>query len=290
MKQNQNQFSGKDIDKSMALRLPAGSTFNSIDTGKTYVIGEKNNLIQSGLGNPPTIEEIGILNDRTVGLQLDVSKENIVGTGFTSDLYGINSIAIGKSVTRVVNINAVRAQAEHVGTGQTYFITGVTGRGVHNGSGTSDAVYGSFAEAKVIGTGTGSHNYVVGNNVVSKVDNPNANVNQLQGQHVAVKLDDGTVNQNLIVQLLDVDSTGGTITGDLSYLRIQNDTIAASVGGTARSIYSLSTLPSEFAGSIKAASLIDTGVTEHANNAAAITAGLATGTHYRTGDALKIVH
>lgn len=289
MKQNQNQFSGKDIDKSMALRLPAGSTFNSTDTGNTYVIGEKNNLIQSGLGSPPTIGEIGILNDRTVGLQIDVSKENIVGTGFTSDLYGINSVATGKSITRVVNINAIRAQSEHVGSGQTYFITGVTSRGVHNGSGTSDAVYGSFAEAKVIGIGPGSHNYVVGNNVVSKIDNPNANVNQLQGQHVAVKIDDGTVNQNVIVQLLDIDSSGGTVSGDLSYLRIQNDSVPTVVG-TARAIYSLSTLPSEFAGSVQAGGLINTGVTEHADNAAAITAGLAVGTHYRTADDLKIVH
>lgn len=31
-------------------------------------------------------------------------------------------------------------------------------------------------------------------------------------------------------------------------------------------------------------------VTEHADNAAAITAGLAVGTRYRTGDFLKIVH
>jgi hypothetical protein len=62
-----------------------------------------------------------------------------------------------------------------------------------------------------------------------------------------------------------------------------------SVGGTARAINSLSVLPSEFGGSIKAAGLINSAVTEHADNAAAVTAGLAIGTHYRTGDLLKIV-
>jgi hypothetical protein len=31
-------------------------------------------------------------------------------------------------------------------------------------------------------------------------------------------------------------------------------------------------------------------ISEYADNAAAVTAGLAVGTHYRTGDTLKIVH
>jgi hypothetical protein len=56
-----------------------------------------------------------------------------------------------------------------------------------------------------------------------------------------------------------------------------NTYVSAAVGGT-------------FGGDITAAGLINSAVTEHADNAAAVSAGLATGTHYRTGDLLKIVH
>jgi len=90
--------------------------------------------------------------------------------------------------------------------------------------------------------------------------------------------------------ILDLDHTGGDISGDFEYLRIQNDSFDSPVGGTARAINSLSVLPSEFGGSIQANSFIDTGVQEFTDNAAAIAGGLAIGTHYRTGDLLKIVH
>ena len=50
---------------------------------------------------------------------------------------------------------------------------------------------------------------------------------------------------------MDFDYTAGTVTGDFSYLQIQNDNTSA-VQGTARAINSLSTLPSVFAGDLSA--------------------------------------
>jgi len=41
---------------------------------------------------------------------------------------------------------------------------------------------------------------------------------------------------------------------------------------------------------MQSAGMNNSTITEHADNAAAIAAGLTAGTHYRTGDLLKIVH
>jgi hypothetical protein len=70
--------------------------------------------------------------------------------------------------------------------------------------------------------------------------------------------------------------SGGTITGGASGLSL-------AAGGTNQNI----TLTPSGSGSVITAI---GSVTEHADNAAAVTAGLAVGTLYRTGDAVKIVH
>lgn len=231
-----------------------------------------------------------VFNNETRGLDIDVTKKNTDGSGFASNVYGSKVYSKGDSTETIVNVTGNWTKAEHLGSGTTYYISGGVNRAYHSGSGDSSAISGIFVEGKVGGVGVGSHLYVVGSNNTAKLDNPNATVQYLQGQHCTVDLSDGEVTDNLMALILDIDNTGGTISGDLEYLRIQNDTLASSVGGTARAINSLSVLPSEFGGSIKANSFIDTGVQEFADNAAAIAAGLTVGTHYRTGDLLKIVH
>ena len=236
------------------------------------------------------LDDTNVDNDSTVGINLDVNKENTSGAGFASNINGIKAYTKGNSSETIVNVAAVWGKAEHIGTGLTYYITGGTNRAYHSGSGNSSSISATFSEAKVGGTGSGDHGYVIGVNSIAYLDNPNATVDFLQGQHCTVKLNDGEVTDNVMSLILDLDHTGGTISGDFEYLRIQNDTLDSAVGGTARAINSLSVLPSEFGGSIQAAGLINSAISEHADNAAAITAGLATGTHYRTGDLLKIVH
>ena len=232
-----------------------------------------------------------VQNNSTVGVNVDVTKENIDGSGFASNVYGSKSYAKGNSSETIVNIGGTWSKAEQIGSGQTYYITGNTSRGYHNGSGNSTSVTATFSKAKIEGTGAGAHTYLIGQNNKAELDNANATVQFLQGMHCTVKLVDGEVTDNMTALLLDSDYTGsGTISGDFEYLSIMEDVALPSVGGTARAINSLTSLPSEFAGSIKAAGLNDSAVTEHADNAAAIAAGLTTGTHYRTGDLLKIVH
>lgn len=208
-----------------------------------------------GIGLTPVnyidMDVTNVANDSTVGINLDINKENTSGAGFTSNVNGIKAYSKGNSSETIVNIAGVWGKAEHIGTGRTYYITGGTNRGYHSGTGDSNAISGTFSEGKVGGTGAGNHEYVVGINSIAKLDNANADVQYLQGQHCTVQLNAGEVTDNAMCLILDLDHTGGTISGDFEYLRIQNDTLDSAVGGTARAINSLSTHPSEFGGSIQ---------------------------------------
>ena len=231
-----------------------------------------------------------VFNNETRGLDIDVTKKNTDGSGFASNVYGSKIYSKGDSTETIVNTVGNWAKAEHIGSGTNYFIYGSIERGYHTGAGNSTTVAGALNEAKISGDGVGIHQYAIGNNQKAVLDNPNATLRFLQGAHCTTELSDGEVTDNVMALILDLDHTGGTISGDFEYLRIQNDTFSTPVGGTARAINSLSVLPSEFGGTIQATNFISTAVLEFADNAAAIAGGLTVGTHYRTGDLLKIVH
>ena len=282
MKQTQNQFYGKIKD---ITRIPSGSTFLDTDTGKTYYSG--------GISHEQVNSDINkthVENDFSIGFNSINTKKNTDGTGWKSSVYSANFNSIADSTELINNLVGSKSLAEHIGSGQSYFIVGAENRAYHTGSGNTGGMYGANIATRVQGDGAGDHGYVIGANVESKLDNPNATVDYLQGMHLSVKVSDGEVTGNVMALILDLDNAGGAISGDFEYLRIQNDTFTSVVGGTSRAINSLSVLPSEFGGSIQAAGLINSAVTEHADNAAAVVAGLAIGTQYRTGDLLKIVH
>ena len=280
MKQTQNQFYGKLKD---ITPIPEGSTFLDTKTGKLYYSKDGIEQINSD------INKTHVKNDFTIGFNSIHRKENTDGAGWKSSVYAANFNAIADSTEQINNVVASRSLAEHVGSGTSYFIVGAENRAYHSGSGNTGGMYAANINTRITGTGIGDHGYVIAANVETRLDNTNATVDFLQGTHVSIQLLDGEVTDTLSIQVMDFDYTAGTISGDFEYLRIQNDTMPA-VAGVARAINSLSVLPSVFGGSITAGGLVDTAIAEHADNAAAIAAGLAIGTHYRTGDDLKIVH
>jgi len=146
------------------------------------------------------------------------------------------------------------AKGEFEGTGG--FTTTTIGgylEGRYDGSGTNGAtatVYGSYNLARSTSVANGTIDYHIGTISVSKIEGANTTVNNLQGVHSTVELTNGTAG-DVIVQILDFDTTGGgTVTGDLSYLQIQNDTMPT-VAGTKRAINSKSVLPSLFTGQVE---------------------------------------
>ena len=93
-----------------------------------------------------------------------------------------------------------------------------------------------------------------------------------------------TVNNGTIVHL-DTDEEWG--------YKLNYEEGLSFTDGTGNNTGRTTILPGQayFEGAVEIAGALNVGATaEHANNAAAIAAGLIVGTHYRTGDVLKIVH
>ena len=145
------------------------------------------------------------------------------------------------------------AKGEFEGTaGFTGFVIGGNLEGRYDGTGTNGAnatVYGSYNLARATTAANGTVSYMIGANNLAKLEGANVTATNLQGTHSTVELSNGTAG-DVIVQILDFDGTGGTVTGDLSYLQIQNDTMPT-VAGTSRAIKSLSVLPSLFTGQVE---------------------------------------
>ena len=145
------------------------------------------------------------------------------------------------------------AKGEFEGTGGfTGFAIGGNLEGRYDGTGTNGAnasVYGSFSSARATSAANGTISYMIGANNTAKIESANVTAANLQGAHTGVNLTNGTAG-DVIVQILDFDGTGGTVTGDLSYLQIQNDTMPT-VAGTKRAINSKSVLPSLFTGQVE---------------------------------------
>jgi len=179
---------------------------------------------------------------------------------------------------------AMYGDSTSTGSNEAGYNYGSYSRGRMSGSNGFDGViYGAYNEAKYDGsdpngnnaswssaygtqsivkiTGTGDLGYVIGDNISAQIDNANADVEFLQGQHTTIDFKNGHVSGSAAVMMLDADATNGTIDGDIAYLQIQNDSLPTPTSGTARAINSDSTLPSKFDGLIESTSFVKTGGT-----------------------------
>lgn len=190
---------------------------------------------------------------------VDVSRENI-SDDITSEVYGLVSRVVNNSSFENKGIIGSNLVGRHSGSGDIEYVYGSITTADYDGSGNVDFIIPDSQRAEISGIGTGTIDYVKGQSSLASIDNPNINVNNLQGSHISVELNEGTVSESQVL-LLDFDyngTGGGNITGDLAYLRIQNDTLPT-VTGDSYAIQSLSTLPSLFTGDITAANFIGGG-------------------------------
>jgi hypothetical protein len=208
-------------------------------------------------GSIATIKSTSTSTGTSVNTWIDVNRtHSSTATGAT---YGgvVRVVSNSSSLDGgVVGINPVGRQS---GSGGAEYIYGSLNTAEQTGSGDVDFIIASSAKAKSSGNGVATIDYVRGFSLTALQDNASSTVNYLQGAHMTAQLDAGSVG-DVEVALLDFDQAGGAITGDLSYLRIQNDTIS-NISGTARAIWSLSTLPSKFAGLLESTSFVKTGGT-----------------------------
>jgi hypothetical protein len=247
--------------------------FTGTNTVGSSIITQSASNIGIGTSNPTA--KLSVNGKATVS-ELEIGGASIAGSQFTSlavktsagtevntwidmtatptsnatgDAYGavIRAIGSGSNTDKgLIGINPVGRQS---GTGGAEYAYGVLATGEQTGSGNIDFISGVDARASSSGNGTATTDYIRGVNADAKVNNANATVDYLQGIHAAANLVNGTVGE-VNVNLLDWDYTAGSVTGDLSYIRIQNDNYSG-VAGTARAIHSLAALPSLFSGTVE---------------------------------------
>ena len=236
-------------------------------------------------------------NDITDGISIDLTKTSS-GLGYSTRTRGINIEVENSGTAETYSTTGVKSLSKYSGAGNAYFLSGIISTTTNEGSGDLSAFYGMYTTLNSNGTGVQDVDYMIGNTIAMNFNNPNLDVNRVGCINAQLFFKAATtINTEAYVMLLDTDFVGVTgtdvtVNGDFSYLFIKPHTAAGvpTVTGTARAINSESTLPSVFAGSVGSAGMNNSAIAEHADNAAAITAGLSVGTHYRTGDLLKIVH
>ena len=199
------------------------------------------------------IEKTDTVYDIARGVHIDYTKDHTNTTGWGASLFGVRSSVYNDGVGKLTDLQAGRFSSEHIGTGVSYYLLGSQSKGTHNGSGNTGVIWGAFNAGQVFGTGTGTHPYVIGTNQKAELNNANATVGNMAGIVSGAKTTAGTVTGRIDGAWIELDcNQGAATTVDANVLYLYSDVGNLTVSGTARSIYSNSTLPSLFLGSIQA--------------------------------------
>lgn len=196
-----------------------------------------------------TIKRTGAASNLNIGQFIDL---NITDGGSRSS-YGEVIRVVNNSTNPITDgIIGLNTIARHSGSEDIGFIYSHLSESEYIGGGDVNFIVPSPSTLKINGTGSGTINFARASNNSVIVDNPNIIVNNLQGGHPNITLNNGTVGE-AIGTVIDIDynpSGNSTVTGDLMYLRIQNDLLPP-VAGNSYSIRSFALLPSEFDGVIR---------------------------------------
>lgn len=221
--------------------------------------------------------------DETIGIKNKAANAN-TNAAINANVYGITSDATSsQTVGSAGNTQAIRLVARHEGVSSVAFVVGSNAKATitNGGSPTSGNVYGNYATAEAIGTNISNSKYNIGSFVTAKIDNPSHAAINFIGAYVDLNPSQGTAQDMVVLQVNNQGtppSNGFDLTGDLTYLKITQGTMA-SVGGTARAIHSEVTLPSLLLGSLESTGFIKTGgaATEFLMADGTVTTGAFTG-------------
>lgn len=264
----------------------AGNTISISDGNSIDVYDQTLNTTDDVEFNDVTADKIYLDPDSTSGFQIGktltayasdatatgnqagiwnqvVSTPTSTGSAYIS---GLVNMAKYEGTNIVGSMSASDNYSRYMGSGgMTGGLYGTTGQASYRGTdansnnGANVTVQGVYGLAEAQSGATGDIEYMIGANVSSKLDASGVDVEYLQGAHITTAISNGEVTGDVTVAILDMDQTGGTISGGFEYLRIQNDSVTST--GTARAINSLSTLPSRFSGEMEATSFVKTGGT-----------------------------
>jgi hypothetical protein len=269
MKQTQNQFYGKDNEKSGIDNLANGTIFVATDTNRVYVAGqagmEEAGMSSSGASFKGLIyQEYTITEDvETGGVYSKITLDGDVDASGTSWMRGANFRIENVSTTDQTQITGVRGNATHSSTGDIDFVVGGDHRAYASGSGNANSVQGSFAFASLSGVGAVADFAYAENAALSISD---TTVNNAIGNNTNVAMYAGSlVTEFLDVHYLTFTDSGGAIgtvsvDAEFNYLKI-GASVPSTIFGEAYAINSLADLPSKLTGTLSAKTLSTTGYT-----------------------------
>jgi hypothetical protein len=199
--------------------------------------------------------------DISRALHIDYTKSHST-TGWGASAFGARVNVYADGTGQNADLQGGSFGATHIGSGVTYYLLGSQSNAKHEGSGNTGAIWGAFNQGRVSGTGTGTHPFLIGTNQKAELSNANASVGKMQAIVAYAKTSAGDITERVVAAELGLDCNQGAATAvDAAVLYLTADVSSLTTSGTARTINSVSTLPSVFAGTMETTSFIKTGGT-----------------------------
>lgn len=222
------------------------------DDGTSVLVGGNLAIGTGDNDNLFHIEATDNTYDVSRAMEIDYTKSH-TGTGWSASAFGIRANIYADGTGKNSDIQGGSFSANHIGSGVSYYLLGSQSNAKHEGSGNTGAIWGAFNRGLISGTGTGTHPYLIGTNQKAELNNANASVGKMQAIVAYTKTTAGDITERVVAAELGLDCNQGATTAvDAAVLYLTADVSNLTTSGTARTINSVSTLPSVFLGSIQA--------------------------------------
>ena len=208
--------------------------------------------------NLVNIEGTNTNYDISRALEIDYTKSHST-TGWGASAFGVRVNVFADGTGQNADLQGGSFSAKHIGSGVTYYLLGSQSNAKHEGSGNTGAIWGAFNQGAISGSGTGTHPFLIGTNQKADLNNANASVGKMQAIVAYAKTSAGDITERVVAAELGLDCNQGAATAvDASVLYLTANVSNLTVSGNARTIESVSTLPSVFAGTMETTSFIKT--------------------------------